>query len=204
VSRLATRWAAGDPKKVRLALLMLLTLRGTPVLYYGDEIGLVDGELSQEDLLDPVGVRYAPYYMGRDPARTPMPWDGAPHGSFTTPDATPWLPMADPAACNVEEQRSDPGSVLTFAHDLLALRRATPALTTGGYRRLPAPDGVWAWCRGDTAVVALNFGDAPVVAEVPGGAHRIAVGTDPARAGTEASGTLALGAWEGIVALAIP
>ncbi len=129
-----------------------------------------------------------------------MPWDGAPHGSFTTPDATPWLPMADPATCNVEAQRADPASVLCLVHDALALRRATPALRSGDYRRLPAPDGVWAWRRGE-AVVALNLGDAPAELSTPGAPHTVALGTDPARAGSGASDTLVLGPWEGVVAL---
>ena len=60
VSRLATRWAGGDPAKVRLALLMLLTLRGTPVLYQGDEIGLTDVDLTHDEILDPVGLRFWP------------------------------------------------------------------------------------------------------------------------------------------------
>ncbi len=75
VSRLATRWASGDVAKVKLALLLLLTLRGTPFLYQGDEIGLVDGTLQREDVLDAVGVRFWPYYKGRDAERTPMPWN---------------------------------------------------------------------------------------------------------------------------------
>ena len=78
VSRLATRWAAGDPAKVKVALLLLLTLRGTPFLYQGDEIGLVDGPIEQEDVLDAVGARFWPVYKGRDAERTPMPWNGEP------------------------------------------------------------------------------------------------------------------------------
>ena len=109
VSRLATRWAGGDPGKTRLALLMLLTLRGTPVLYQGDEIGLTDGVLTHDQILDPVGLRFWPAYVGRDPERTPMPWTAGPHGGFTEPGSTPWLPMNDPSLANVADQRGDPG-----------------------------------------------------------------------------------------------
>jgi len=199
VSRLATRWAGGDPAKVRLALVMLLTLRGTPVLSMGDEIGLVDGELAKEDLLDPVGLRYWPHYKGRDPERTPMPWDGGPGGGFSVPGVAPWLPMADPAACNVAAQRADPGSVLSLVRDAIALRRRLPDLHAGSYRRLPAPDGVWAWRRGEATVVALNLADAPADVALPPGPHHVVLGTDRAREGTVVTTTVPLGGWEGVV-----
>src|SRR5439155_18859 len=90
-----TRWASGDTRKTRLALLVLLTLRGTPLLYQGDEIGLTDTPLTKDDLRDPVGVQYWPAYAGRDPVRTPMPWWDGPGGGFTTPGGRPWLPLSD-------------------------------------------------------------------------------------------------------------
>ena len=202
VSRLATRWAQGDPRKVRLALLMLLSVGGTTVLYQGDEIGLTDGELSPAQLLDPVGQRYAPYHMGRDPARTPMPWDAGPHGGFTDPGATPWLPMPDPAACNVADQRADPGSVLHLARDAIALRRRSDDLRAGGYASLPAPGAVWAWRRGSSTAVALNFGDEPAEVHLGGPAHRVVLRTGPARRDDGATTTLTIGPWEGAVVVA--
>ena len=120
-SRLATRWGEGDPDRTKVALLMLLTLRGTPFLYQGDEIGQVDGVLEKAELLDPVGVRFWPY-AGRDPERTPMPWHGGPGGGFTEPGVRPWLPMADPAACNVADQEGDPASVLELCRRTIATR----------------------------------------------------------------------------------
>ena len=132
VSHLATRWAAGDPAKVKLALMMLLTLRGTPVLYEGDEIGLEDTSIEHEDVLDPVGLRFWPAYKGRDPERNPMPWRPGAGGGFTEPGVRTWLPMGDPGHSNVADQRSDPDSVLNFVRDLIALRRATPDLQAGG------------------------------------------------------------------------
>ena len=69
-----------------------------PVLYQGDEIGLTDGVLTHDQILDPVGLRFWPAYVGRDPERTPMPWTGGPHGGFTEPGSIPWLPMNDPSA----------------------------------------------------------------------------------------------------------
>jgi alpha-glucosidase len=199
VSRLATRWAEGDPARVRLALLMLLTLRGTPVLFQGDEIGLTDGTLDRDDVRDPVGLRFWPAYAGRDPARTPMPWDDGPHGGFTSPDATPWLPMADPTACNVQDQRDDPGSVLRLVHDILTLRRRTPDLVTGAYVSLPGTGASWMWRRGSRTVVALNMSDDPVEMALPAGAVHVLIGTDRSRDATTIAHKLDLWPWEGIV-----
>ena len=107
--RFPTRWAGDDPDKARAALLMLLGLRGTPVLYQGDEIGQLDATLTQEDLRDPLGVRYWPYYAGRDAGRTPMQWRDVPGGGFTDPGVVPWLPLGDLARHNVESQRCGSG-----------------------------------------------------------------------------------------------
>ncbi len=89
--------------------MILLCLRGTPVLYQGDEIGLGDTELQQADLRDPLGVRFWPHYAGRDGMRTPMPWRNVPGGGFTDAGVRPWLPFGDLAACNVEDQSVRPG-----------------------------------------------------------------------------------------------
>jgi len=201
VSRLATRWAGGDPGRIRLALMMLLTLRGTPVLYQGDEIGLPDTALDKKDLRDPVGLRFWPAYAGRDPARTPMPWRNQPGGGFTGADATTWLPLGDVAACNVEDQRDDPGSVLSLTRDLIALRRVTPDLQMGDYVTLPAPDGVWAWGRGAGTAVALNFGDHEATVDLAPAEQRrrIAIGTDRGRDGEAVGPRLRLRPWEGVV-----
>jgi alpha-glucosidase len=199
VSRLATRWAQGDGAKVRLALLMLLTLRGTPVLYQGDEIGLIDGEFSQkEDLLDPVGVRYWPYYPGRDPERTPMPWDRSPNAGFTPAPAQPWLPLAA-TDVNVADQRDDPGSVLHLVRDVIALRRRTPDLTTGAYRRLQAVDDVWMWRRGGSTVVALNFSSVSRRVALPDGFEHVVLSTHGDRAQGPLGDGVDLEPWEGAV-----
>ena len=105
VSRLSTRWAGGDPDKVKVALLILLTLRGTPFLYQGDEIGLTDGPIERDDVLDAVGARFWPYYKGRDAERTPMPWSGEPGGGFTAPGVAPVAAHGRPGGV----QRGRPG-----------------------------------------------------------------------------------------------
>jgi alpha-glucosidase len=196
--RFPTRWAADDPARTRLALLMLMTLRGTPVLYQGDEIGQGNATLAQEDLRDPLGVRYWPYYEGRDAGRTPMRWTGAPGGGFTGPDTRPWLPLGEGA--NVEEQRSDPDSVLAFTRDLIALRRGEADLRTGSYRTLEAPAGIWAWGRGRGCRVLVNLSEETVTLSGHPGVVRL--GTDRARDGERLGDAVQLGAWEGLIVAA--
>ena len=197
VSHLATRWAGGDQAKVKLALMMLLTLRGTPVLYQGDEIGLEDTSIEREDVLDPVGLPYWPAYKGRDPERNPMSWNPGPGGGFTDPGVSTWLPMGDPDLSNVSDQRSDPESVLNFVRDLIEFRRATPDLQVGDSTRVPAPDGCWGWRRGASVTVVLNMSDADArVEEISG---RIAACTDRRRDGEAVTGTLDLAGWTGAV-----
>jgi alpha-glucosidase len=197
MSRLATRWAGNDERKIRVAVLMLLMLRGTPVLYQGDEIGLGDVAVGREQLRDPLGVKYWPAYAGRDAMRTPMPWRDAPGGGFTSEGVTPWLPLGDTHACNVERQRFEPGSVLTFVRDLIALRKQHHDLRAGSYSSLDAPDGVWAWRRGSRFVVVVNMSASP--AEASNVTGRIRIATDRNRDGERTAGAVRLTGWEGVV-----
>ena len=89
MSRFSSRWAEGDPERAKTAMLLLLTLRGTPVLYQGDEIGLGDVDVAHEDMKDPLGVMYWPAYAGRDAMRTPMQWRAGAGGGFTSPGSRP-------------------------------------------------------------------------------------------------------------------
>jgi alpha-glucosidase len=177
---------------------MVLSLRGTPVLYQGDEIGLEDVSVAHEDMRDPLGVAYWPAYAGRDAMRTPMPWRDAPSGGFTAPGARPWLPLGPTAPCNVEQQRSDPSSMLTLARDLIVLRRDTPDLQTGRYETLPAPAGVWAWRRGAHTLVALNLSDDDAALE--GASGRVRIATDRGRDGELFEHGLSVAAWEAVIA----
>jgi alpha-glucosidase len=195
-SRLATRWARGHPGTIRCILLALLTLRGTPVIYQGDEIGLPDGEMTRDDLRDPIGRRYWPHATGRDPERSPIPWDDGPGRGFSAsgrPD--PWVPMGTPPECNVAAQRDDPRSVLTFTRDLMALRRSNPDLHNGAYRSLASPGGTWVWQRGHGFATALNLG--PEACTVGGLLGSVAIGTDRGRDGEQVGGRLMLGPGEG-------
>jgi len=170
--RLASRWARGDERLARCGLLILLGLRGTPFLYYGDELGLLDGEVPPERRLDHAEP-------GRDAARTPMPWSAA--GEWRNP----WLPLVDTSR-NVADQRADSGSTLRFTRELIATRRRLPDLRTGSYRELESPPDVWAWRCGGTCVVAVNLGMEEARIESEG---RIELSTD--REGEGESSTIA-------------
>jgi alpha-glucosidase len=140
---------------------------------------------------------YWPAYAGRDAARTPMPWRDAPGGGFTDPGVRPWLPIGDTSVCNVEQQRSDEGSILTLCRDLIALRRSSPELQTGGYQSVAAPEGVWAFKRADRFVVALNLSDRAAALDDIWGTIRVC--TDRQREGETPAGQLELGEWEGLI-----
>ena len=195
-SRLPTRWAQNDAKRTRLAVILLLTLRGTPVLYYGDELGMADTPVTRTQVMDPVGRRYWPVDPGRDIARTPMLWDDGPGRGFTTAPAA-WLPFGDAQATNVADERDDPSSVLHLCRRLLALRKAQADLRRGAYEVVAAPDGVWLYRRGDSIVVALNLSAAPQVVELP--AAEVLLGTARVEGTTLDGGPTELAPWEGVV-----
>jgi glycosidase len=149
------------PERVPLAMLLLLTLRGTPTVYYGDELGMRDIEVPPTTVRDPVGRRIPG--SGRDPERAPMAWDGGPNAGFCPPGVTPWLPLAaDYRQVNVARERDDPRSLLTLTQRILRLRRAAPALLRGAYTPVErVPDDCFAYLRahGDERyLIALNFG----------------------------------------------
>lgn len=187
--RLATRWCGGDEALVRCALLALLTLRGTPLLYYGDEIGLTDVEVAPERRRDRAG--------DRDRGRTPMPWADAPGGGFTAPGVEPWLPFGDLGSWNVAEQRGRKGSTLSFCHDLIAARRERPRPRRGEMRWLPSPEAVLAWSRGGAQATVVNLGGES--ATLDGIAGRITVATDRTRAGETVLGSVRLAPRSGVL-----
>ena len=196
--RFPTRWAGDDPAKIRAALVMLFGLRGTPVIYQGDEIGQGDTALEPPDLRDPLGVRYWPAYAGRDAGRTPMHWSDTPGGGFTAAGVTPWLPVGDTAHANVEGQERDPNSPLVLTRALIALRRSREDLHAGSYASIPTSEAVWAWRRGARTVVAINLSDQTVT--IDAGDGRVLIGTTPTRVGEKLLGPLELDPWEGVIA----
>jgi alpha-glucosidase len=155
--RVASR--IGHPQ-ARVAAMVLLTLRGTPTLYYGDEIGMRDVPIAPDRVQDPFGKNVPGMGLGRDPCRTPMQWDDSLHAGFTRGE--PWLPVsADHEAVNVATERQDPKSFLNLYRHLLALRRMHPALSTGRYEPIAATGDLLAYIRhsrGERLLVVLNLG----------------------------------------------
>ena len=149
--------------QARVAAVLLLTLRGTPTIYYGDEIGMTDVPIPPDQVRDPFELNVPGMGLGRDPERTPMQWSAAPGAGFTT--GAPWLPLADDyRETNVETQRCDPGSMLALHQRLLALRRAAPALAIGACAPVAAEGDMLAYVRehtGSRFLVALNLGPSP-------------------------------------------
>ncbi len=159
-SRVATK---RGPVQARVAAMLLLTLRGTPTVYYGDELGLSDVAITPAQVQDPLELREPGLGLGRDPVRASMPWDGRANAGFST--AEPWLPLnSDWPARNAEKLAKDPSSILTLYRRLLAARRAYPALSAGAFRLLDATGDVLAYERGHDPggmIVALNLGGSP-------------------------------------------
>ncbi|MDQ3944169.1 MAG: alpha-amylase family glycosyl hydrolase [Actinomycetota bacterium] len=198
--RYPTRWLGGDGRggAARCTMLMLLTLRGTPTLYYGDELGLPDVPVGPGERSDPVGTGVFQAGPGRDPCRTPMPWTPAPGAGFTAPGVRLWLPLGDREGLTVAEQQSDPASMLHLCRDLLAVRRARADLRTGTYTRLSTPEGLWAWRRGSSLAVALNLTADPGGVDL-GSTGRVLIGTDRSRDGEAVDGRLGISAFEGVL-----
>ena len=151
----------GSEARARAAAVLLLTLKGTPFLYAGEELGLEDALIPDDAVVDP---------GGRDGCRAPIPWDGAAGHGWG--DARPWLPWPpDPDVRNAESLRADPDSILHLYRRILTARHASPALQAGAWEALDGPDGVIAYRRttdGDARTVIVNFTDAPVAVPVDG------------------------------------
>ncbi len=173
VPRLATRWggAQPDPRLLRLAAALQMSLRGTPCLYQGDELGLPEAELAFEDLQDPYGITMWPQFKGRDGCRTPMPWSAsALHAGFTS-GAKPWLPVAaSHQGLTTDQQTRDPSSLLAFYRQLLHWRRDQPALVHGRMQLLPVQDQLLAFERlhgAERLLCVFNFSAQPAVWSLP-------------------------------------
>ena len=157
--RIASR--VGDAQ-ARVAMMLLLTLRGTPTLYYGDEIGMRDVPIPPERIRDPWEVNMPGLGEGRDPCRTPMRWTAGPNAGFCPPGVEPWLPMGGCAeTVNVAVEERDPASMLSLTRALTALRRERAALRRGAYEAVEAQGEVLVVRRAagdDRLMIALNLG----------------------------------------------
>jgi len=132
--------------QARVAAMLLLTLRGTPTVYYGDELGLTDVRIPADRVKDPRELREPGIGLGRDPVRTPMAWNDSPHGGFSS--SNPWLPLhEDWRTRNVSAEERDPGSMLALHRALLTLRSNEPALSLGSILQVRANDHVLSYQR---------------------------------------------------------
>jgi alpha-glucosidase len=197
--RVPSRYADGpepNRRRGRVALMLVLALRGTAFLFQGQELGLPDAEVPGDRIVD---------VDGRDPERAPIPWrrpsDAGPGAGFTTGE--PWLPLvADAESLCVEAQEGDPASALTFTQRLLAFHRDSETLRRGTQRFSDGPDGVLSFVRergGERLLVALNFTSRPVTVELGGAGATIALSTDPARPLDRIQSPAALGPDEGLI-----
>lgn len=194
--RPATR--VGSQAQARVAQMLLLTLRGTPTLYQGDELGMEEADIPREQWVDPWGINLG---VSRDGCRTPMQWDDSRYAGFS--EVAPWLPVQEDSVWrNVADMSKDPRSFLTMVKRLIHLRRKTPALAIGDYRALDtAPEGVYAYVRshgGQEVLVALNMTDTPKTLPLTDSGE-ILLNTHLDREGELTGGELELRADEGIV-----
>lgn len=153
-------WRLNKMKKAKVAAVLLLTLKGTPFIYYGEEIGMHNVRIGKSDIHDPVGKRFWPLFSGRDRARGPMHWNTGKHGGFTT--VKPWLPMGrDAAFRNVQVQEGDSQSLLNLYRNLIRIRREFTSLHRGDWIPLfNGKNGILAWFRTyqrERTLIILNF-----------------------------------------------
>ena len=197
--RLATR--LGE-MQTRVAALLLLTLRGTPTLYYGDEIGMADVPIPKEAVQDPWEKRVPGQGLGRDPERTPMQWEATRGAGFST--VAPWLPLsAAYEQQNVETQQKTPGSLLLLYRALLQLRRSEPALSQADYDWITSEGEVLAYQRtaeDRTLVIVLNLSHQRVASPVKV-FGKVLISTDPLRQGMPVPENMMLEAHEGVIIL---
>ncbi len=153
-------WRIHREEKAKVAATLLLTLRGTPFIYYGEEIGMHNGSIRKRHIRDPLGKRYWPLFKGRDKARTPMQWNEESGGGFTTGYA--WLPLnMDTFSRNVREQESEPASLLNHYRCLIKIRKSSEALQKGSWIPiLNGQQGILSYFRNtdkERILIVLNF-----------------------------------------------
>jgi alpha-glucosidase len=151
--------------QARIAAMLLLTLRGTPTIYYGDEIGMPQVPIPPAAVRDPLELRVPGLGLGRDGARTPMQWEAGDNAGFS--QSRPWLPLAeDFLSENVSNQRAEGGSIYNLYRRLIQARRSSPALAVGSYHPTLATGDLLVYGRiegPERLLVVLNLGDAPEV-----------------------------------------
>lgn len=199
-SRVVNRYGK---EQARVAAMILLTLRGSPLLYYGEEIGMQNVEIPKELAQDRMGMQIG---ISRDPQRTPMQWSPGENGGFSDmPGVEPWLPLApDYADVNVQVEWDDPKSMLNLYRTLIACRRTSPALLAGVYRPVEtSQESSYAFLReteGERILVALNFSDQLLNLNLPAlGKGHVILSTHMDRDETANLASLELRADEGVI-----
>jgi alpha-glucosidase len=191
------------PAQARVAAMLLLTLRGTPTLYYGDEIGMQQVPIAPDQVRDPFEKNVPGIGVGRDGCRTPMQWNANANAGFSA--AAPWLPVAaDFTHENVVNLTADRRSILNLYRALIALRKQHAVLIGGSYRAVAAQGDLLLYRRegnGEVLTVALNLGDDPVALSTEGRGldGAILLSTELDRTGERIHGTLDLRGNEGVV-----
>ncbi|HEU5072830.1 MAG TPA: alpha-amylase family glycosyl hydrolase [Polyangiaceae bacterium] len=199
-SRIASRVG---PRQARVAAMLLLSLRGTPTLYYGDELGMQDVLIPADQVRDPWEKNVPGLGLGRDPERTPMQWSAAPNAGFTS--GVPWLPVATNfTEQNVEAEACDPESLLEFYRTMLRIRREEPALALGDYEGFELDSEVFAFQRTSgpcSFTVLLNFAPSSKRLELPErvGPCQLVLSTDPRRPASTVDDLIVLGPDEGVM-----
>jgi alpha-glucosidase len=191
------------PDQARIAAMLLLTLRGTPTVYYGDEIAMKQVAMAPDQIRDPLGKNVSGRGLGRDGCRTPMQWDSTTHADFSSVE--PWLPLGGGLDHdNVLAQRSDHTSMYRLYRGLIDLRRKRPALSLGSYGSVRADGNLLIFTREhrrEQLLVALNFGGTPLSASLPSGecVGRLLLSSAADRAGEPVRGSFSLRANEGAI-----
>jgi alpha-glucosidase len=191
------------PEQARVAAMLLLTLRGTPTLYYGDEIGMHQVPIAPEQVRDPFEKNVPGIGVGRDGCRTPMQWSAAPYAGFST--SAPWLPLPDDFPReNVVNLEADSRSILNLYKALIDLRKRLPQLASGDYVPIAAQGDLLLYRRqseGNAVVIALNLGAGPVSvgSDAIGLGGEILLSTFLDREGEKILGTLDLRGNEGLI-----
>jgi len=198
--RLATRIG---PQQARAAAMLLLTLRGTPTLYYGDELGMQDVPIAPDQIKDPAEKNEPGKGRGRDPERSPMLWLDTPNAGFTSPTATPWLPLQhDWQTENAAAQSQRPRSMLTLYRKLLAIRRAEPALHSGPISDVAAEGNILRFLRTNPAdnkrfQLLFNLGNDPATTQCAPGTVILTTLLDGE--GSKVNGPITIEAGEGLL-----
>jgi alpha-glucosidase len=194
-ARIATRVGRSQAP---VAAMLLLTLPGTLTMYYGEEIGMANVPIPPEQVQDPAEKNEPGVGLGRDPERTPMPWDASPSAGFTT--GLPWLPIGDHEAINVAALKHDPASILQLYRNLISLRRSHLALVTGALQSVAVEKNVLSYQRTDDKqciMVLLNIGSDAETMMVENGTVLASTYLD--RVGQEVSGLMDVRASEGLI-----